>query len=1031
MTKLVSWFTEQSYRRAWIIIVAVVFLIGYGTYSATTVKQELLPDLDFPLATLVVQSPGDQPAQIANNLIAPIESATSDLDGLRSTESTSVDGFGVILYNFEFGTSIEDIRRMLQEAVDSTPAIAGAQTSILTFDPSTQPVVTFDLRGDLGQAELQSVAEEQLIAPLRALDGVASVEVVGGAVDEVRITLNRSELLARGITYDQVAQALTANNVVLPSGQLPAEGSTIPLQTVSILTSVDTIRALPLTAADGSTVSLGEIATVEQAEGTSVGYSRTDGQPSVSIRVTKEKEANTVDVSHRVTDELDELIPALPAGVSISIFEDQSEFITESVNAVIEEGIIGGVLAVVIVFLFLRNWRTTLITAVSIPLSLLTAIIVLDRLGYSLNIMTLAGLTIAIGRVIDDTIVVLENVYRHMANGERPFDAVMKGAREVSIAIVGATAVTCAVFLPLGLTGGLIGALFLPFAVAVVAALLASLLVAVTVVPVLSRFLLVGKVKPEPEKHPGDSWAGRFYTRVLKWALRNRWKTLLAALVMLIGSFALVPTLPVAFLADSGENIITVSVDARPGQTADSVLNQAIAVEGLLPEFDPETYQTIITGASSDVGSIGNIISGNSPSSATITVELHSGVDREDAAQDLRDRIAADLPGSDNISVSSSSGGFGSSGVVITLSAETAEGLAALPDFAAQVAETTGSIDDIVNVSSNLSAVQNTIQIAVDPVLAAQAGLTPSQISDQLANLSSNTTVTTATIDGKPYPVRLQVSGGEANTIDALGALDVANGVPLNSVATLTEVPAQVTITRVDGQPAASITADITSENTGGVSADVQTAVDKLTVPAGIDVKHGGVAGDIGEGFASLLIAIVIAIGLVYGIMALLFRSWLDPLVILFSLPLAAIGAIVALVVTGSTLSLSAMIGMLMLVGIVVTNAIVLLEFVIMLRHERGYSLQDALIEGGQTRLRPILMTAFAAMLALVPLSLGLTEGLLIASDLGRVVIGGLFTSTLLTLLVVPVVYSFADGLKRRIHRAEKSESEKQELAAV
>ncbi len=477
---------------------------------------------------------------------------------------------------------------------------------------------------------------------------------------------------------------------------------------------------------------------------------------------------------------------------------------------------------------------------------------------------------------------------------------------------------------------------------------------------------------------------------------------------------------------------ITVSVDARPGQTAQSVLDQAIQVEGLLGEFNPETYQTIITGASSDVGAIGNIITGNSPNTATITVELPSKTDRQDAADDLRERIASDIPNSDNISVSSAGDSF-SSGVVITLSAETAEGLAALPDFSTQVAQAVAGVKDIVNVSSNLSAVQNTIQITVDPAKAAQAGLSPAQISAQLANLSSNTTVTNATIDGKPYPVRLQVSGGEANTIEALGALEVAPGVPLSSVATLSEVPTQVTITRVDGQPAASITADITSDDTGGVSTKVQQEVDKLTVPAGIEVKHGGVAGDIGEGFTNLIVAILIAIGLVYGIMALLFRSWLDPLVILFSLPLAAIGAIVALKVTGSALSLSAMIGMLMLVGIVVTNAIVLLEFVIMLRHERGYNLYDALIEGGQTRLRPILMTAFAAMLALVPLSLGLTEGLLIASDLGRVVIGGLFTSTLLTLLVVPVIYSFADGMKRRFHRTPKHEeaTARQEPAAV
>ena len=332
-----------------------------------------------------------------------------------------------------------------------------------------------------------------------------------------------------------------------------------------------------------------------------------------------------------------------------------------------------------------------------------------------------------------------------------------------------------------------------------------------------------------------------------------------------------------------------------------------------------------------------------------------------------------------------------------------------------------GSVTDVVNVSTNLSAVQPTIQVVVDQAKATAAGLTPAGISNSLANLSSNRTITTADLGNGPRPIRLLVTGADATSIEQLGALEIASGVRLDEVATLNEVPAQVTITRVDGKPAASVSADITSDDTGGVSTEVQQAVDDLAVPDGVEVLFGGVAGDIGDSFANLFIAIGIAIVLVYAIMALLFRSWLDPLVILVSMPLAIIGALVALVVTGSPLSLSALIGMLMLVGIVVTNAIVLMEFVIMLRKERGYSLNDALIEGAQTRIRPILMTAFAAMLALVPLSLGLTEGLLIASDLGRVVIGGLFSSTLLTLLVVPVVYSLAEGFKNRFNRSEST----------
>ena len=523
----------------------------------------------------------------------------------------------------------------------------------------------------------------------------------------------------------------------------------------------------------------------------------------------------------------------------------------------------------------------------------------------------------------------------------------------------------------------------------------------------------VEEVKEE-EKRGGDGALARFYTPVLKWSLKSRWKTLGISSLLLAGSLALLPLLPVVFLPDSGENAITVSIDARPGETAEAVLANAIEVEELLGDFDVVTYQTVITGASSDFGAIGSIIMGTSPNSATITVSLESDVDKQEAAKDLRDMISSEIPESENISVSAAGGDFGGGGISITLAAETASGQEALPECTQLVAETVASNDETANVSSNLSAVQNSIQVHVDTNAAAEYGLTPAAISANLSSLSSSQTITMVNLESGMFPVRLLVSGGDIGTVDELGALEIVPGVRLDSIATLQEVPSQVSMTRVDGMPAASVTADITSENTGGVSAEVQQAVEKLEVPEGVEVLVGGVAGDIGEGFTSLAIAIVIAILLVYGIMALLFQSWLDPLVILFSLPLAVIGAIVSLVITGSALSLSALIGILMLVGIVVTNAIVLLEFVIMLRKERGYSLQDALIEGAQTRLRPILMTAFAAILALVPLSLGLNEGLLIAADLGRVVIGGLFTSTLLTLLVVPVMYSFADGFKKR-----------------
>ena len=1015
MRRIVTWLTEQSYRKAWLVILSMIVIAGYGAFTFTRVNQELIPDIEFPIMTVIAQSPGMQPEQVAQNVVAPIEAATADLQGLNGTESTSVAGLGVILYIFDFGTSIDDAQASIQESLNQLPLPPDVITSTLAFDPSTLPVLIFDLQGDLSQAQLAAIAQTQIVPEIATLDGVGSVDVTGGAVNEVVITLDRQQLLDRGISYEQVTGTLQANNVILPSGQLLTGETILPIETVAVYRSVEEIEALPLTAQDGTIVPLGELATVENVEGRSVGLARTNGQPSVSIQVVKTASSNTVDVANRAKERLEEIEPNLSDGASISIFFDQAEFITESINGVIEEGIIGGVLAVIIVFLFLWNVRSTLITAVSIPLSVVMAIILLDYFGHSLNIMTLAGLTIAIGRVIDDSIVVLENVYRHMAEGEPSFPAIINGAREVTIAIVGATATTCAVFLPIGLVGGIIGELFLPFALAVVFALLASLLVAVTVVPMLAKYTIAGRVKVEPEKRAGDTRIGRIYTPILTWSLRHRWTTLAIAGLLFVGSLALTPFLNVAFLPDSSENIVTVSVDALPGETQETVLARAIQVEELLDRYDVERYQTTITGASSDIGAIGNIISGNNPNSATMTITLAASEDKQDVADELRQLIADQLPDSENILVSASGGAFSmGGGVAITVSAKDPRAVAELPAFTELLAETVAGVDNVVNVESNIATVQPTIDVLVDPVRAAEAGLMPAQISASLSNISTSQVVTTAQLDTGVVPVRLLMSGGDAQSIEDLEALEIAPGVLLGDVATLTETTKQVTITRVDGSPAAAVTADITSENTGGVSADVQAAVNKLDPPPGVEVLFGGVAGDIDEGFATMFVAILISIVLVYAIMALLFGSWLDPFVILFSLPLAAIGAIVALFVTNTAMSISSLIGILMLVGIVVTNAIVMLEFVIMLRKEQGFSTYDALVTGAQTRLRPILMTAFAAMLALVPLSLGLTEGALIAADLGRTVIGGLFSSTLLTLVVVPVVYSLVDDLKVR-----------------
>lgn len=1023
MSRLVAWFTDLSYRRAGFVIAAIVLVLGAGAISATRVNQELLPDIQFPLVVIVAEAPEMQPGEVVRSTIAPIEAATTNLAGLQSTQSISVQGLGVIILSFDFGVGLQETEATVQDLMRSLALPQGVETSTLLFDPATLPVIMATLEGNATDQELLSLAQGVVVPRLSDIEGIGSVDVVGGALQQINVAVDRNALLARGLTYEAVADVLRSNNVILPAGFVIGESSVVPVEVVLAFSSLEELESAAVPLPEGGTVPLSTLASIDMIETTPTGVNRSNGTPAVGLQIAKTKEGNTVAVAHDVLAAFDDLASDLPDGVRIEVVQDQAEFIEESVYDMVFKGVLGGVLAIVIVLVFLGSVRSTLVTAVSIPLSILAAIIALQVTGNTLNLMTLGGLTIAIGRVIDDSIVVLESIYRHMAAGERTYTAVTRGAREVTLAIVGATATTAAVFLPLGLVGGIIGELFLPFALAVVFALLASLLAAVTVVPALVRLLMSRGVTVHAEEEGRHGRLARAYRPLLEWSLRRRRITLGIAGAMLVGSLALVPTLPLVFLPDSGENSLVVTVPARPGESRDHVLERAIAVEGLLDDYAVESFQTVISGAGGGLGALGAVVSGQSPNSATITATFKTSDPSADVAKDLRDRFPGEIEGGSDITVTAGAAGFSQNQVAINIYAESPGAAALLPEAALMVEEAIAGIQGITNVSSDVSESVPAVELQIDQRAAAEAGLTPEQIAAAVAQLSGGQQVTSVATDQGVLPVQLSLTTGEFLTAAGLASLPLAPGVTLGDVATPVEVMRQTTQTRLDGRPAATVGGEIVADNVSAVSLEATRAVDALQLPTGIAISHGGVGSDIDQGFTGMLTAIAASVLLVYFIMAGLFRSWLDPFVILFTLPLAVIGAILALWLTQSSLSINAMLGMLMLVGIVVTNAIVMLEYVIMLRHERGYDLHEALVEGGQTRLRPVLMTALATMLALIPLAAGFGGSGLISSELGRVVIGGLFTSTFLTLLVVPVVYSLMDGLKRRFTRpARESE---------
>ena len=784
---------------------------------------------------------------------------------------------------------------------------------------------------------------------------------------------------------------------------------------------------------------LKDIATVEEVGVPTTGYARTDGVPSLTLTVTKTSTGNTVEVADAVTAELAKIDAANESTVDITVISDLSTFIKDSRDGLLKEGGLGAFFAILTIFLFLFSIRSTLVAAVSIPLSLLTALVIMQIAGITINVMTLGGLAVAVGRVVDDAIVVLENIYRHRALGDDRLTASLKGPREVASAITSATLTTVAVFLPLGLVGGIVSQLFLPFALTVTFALLASLIVAFTVVPVLA-YLFIGTVKlnVDEDGEPKNSLWIRAYTPTITFALRGRatkWAIVVGATALFAVSMAIVPLLPTQFINAGSEKILAVTVAPPAGTSSEAVLERAIeAEEILLADPEVEIVQTSVPGeGDTSFGTVTAALSGRPANSATLTVRLSDDVtDLTAYAQQLSSDLAPVKTDGYDVAVAQTAGFTSNSLSIVVSSDRTAtEDVATATDGSWPRSPTT-----MTSSTSSPTSRRGTpeVQVVVDPNKAIGAGLTAAQVAGEVRTTLVGAQATTIQLEGEanPVPLFVQVDPEMVTSVEALQALPVGTTVtvPLGTISAVDEVLAQGSITRVDQAPAATVSAEIASNDTGAVSLAVQEEIDDLEaagkIPAGVDVTLAGVTQQQNEAFGNLFLSMGVAILLVYVMMVLTFNSLITPFIILFSLPLATIGAFPALLLTGKPIGVSALIGFLMLIGIVVTNAIVLLDLVERLRTE-GHSTKDALIEGGRTRVRPILMTALATILALMPLAAGFSEGSIIAAELGTVVIGGLFSSTFLTLLVIPVLYSLVDGgksgLARRFRRAEADDA--------
>ncbi len=1001
-----SWFTEIALKKRWLTFLIVALVTGASIWATVTLKMELLPDIQFPVTSVITIYPGAKPDAVTSTVTIPVEGAISGINGLEQLISISTEGGSSVFALFAYGTDMDEVNSIIEQnlseldlpaAVREVPAIMPQvvdNPQLYAIDINVMPVVTLSLSGDLPPDELQEIAITKVMPGLEAIEGVYRVGVEGGSKEKVLVSLNPEKMNQFGISMSQVATILATQQY-------------------------NSLGELENTAIGIDTIVLKDIATIDLGPPAGTVISRTNGKPSVSITVIKDAGANTVSIANAVVAEAEKIKAALGDKVELFTVMDQSEFIERSISELTRNAIIGSVLAVIVVFLFLMAFRASLVTAISIPLSIIIGFLVMRLVGITINLLTLSAMAIVVGRVIDNSVVVLEVIYRRMQQGESFQDAALNGVKEIATPITSATLATIVIFIPLAFVGGILGELFIPFALTITFALVASLLVALMVVPPLSNFPVSRKAKAQK----GDTWYQRVYSRMLKWSLTHRAATLTIAVVLFFGSFALIPIIGTAFIPGMGEKMLTVEIEMPSGTDIITTKAVAIQVEGVLAE-NPEviTYQTT-TGTSASIMGGGNMIGGGamiggSANTASILVMLDRDVDLEQEATRLSgafEGIAADGVITVTTEQARAAQMMGS-GLDISIRGENYEDIARISDELFTQLEGMSGIADL---AVDISSVEPKLDIILDTGKLAASGLPPEQlqqISNELFLMGIGGTVAQASIEGRIYEVFLEGIAQDLDSVEMARELRVGypKSVALGDIAVVEIGEQPTSMQRIDQKLAAAITGSITTADVGAVNQAVQEKIDALFLAPGAEVTMGGMAKLMGESFSGMFIAIIAAIVLAYIVIVVTFRSFLNPLIIMVSLPLASVGALVGLLVTGHPLGVSALMGILMLVGIVLANAIVLIALVEQLQ-KKGLNTHDALVEGGRTRLRPILITALTTMLAMLPLALGLGAGTLLAAELAVVVIGGLFSSTLLTLLVVPVVYSIAEGLRHRV----------------
>jgi HAE1 family hydrophobic/amphiphilic exporter-1 len=1026
--------SDFAIKRPLVTIVSMLALVVFGLFSLWQLETDEFPDVQQPIINVAIPYPGASPDVVEREVLDRVEEAVSGISGVDRISGAAQDGFANITVFFVFE---KDLQQASQDIRDKISAIRSdlpveMKEPILTrFDPADQPIVELSLNSTvLSAPELTRIADPGVTRVLRGIPGVAEANVVGGVERELTVEIDPVRMEAAGISVAQVVGALQSQNLATPVGRISGALDERSIRLKGKLETPEDFLRVVVAEKGGRAIRLGEVATARDGTAEPRTAAIYNGRDAVALQIKKAKGYSTTAVAERVVTEVEELRKTLPTGTTIDIVRNSGDRVKASVANVQSTLVEGAVLTVLVVFLFLNSWRSTVITGLALPISVLASFVAVWAFGFTLNTMSLLGLSLAIGILIDDAIVVRENIVRHVEMGKDHFKAAHEGTDEIGLAVAATTFSIVAVFVPIGFMAGLSGQWFKPFALTIACAVLVSLFVSFSLDPMLSAYW----PDPELEEHQHRSWISRKlerfnkwfddmaakYTKVIGWALDHRLAMITLAVGSLVGALALQATVGgFGFVPVSDNSELIIQVETPPGSNLEYT-RMKTEEAARLARAHPEVRYTFST-----IGSGG----GMDPSEALGAVDLGSVYVRMTPKKERsisQDRFGATLReevkviGGATVAVFTS--GFGGAIKQVQLELRGFDG-AVLQQVADTVLRLVKATPGAVDVSLSTKGQKPELEISLDRALAGSMGVSVGQIAQSLrpafAGVDAGDWIDPS---GENRKVRVRLKPESRTRVQDIERLPISVGgqgtpmrmMPLGQLASVTQGVGPAKISHLDRDNVIVVQANVSGKSLGEVTSDITSQLQKMNIPAGVSWSFGGEAKDQAQVFGDILAALGIALMLMYLILVMQFGSFLEPIAILVSLPLSLIGVVLALIITNDTLNIMSMIGVILLMGIVAKNAILLIDFA-KWGVEQGMDRRTALIEAGRVRLRPILMTTFALIAGMIPVALGVGEGADFRAPLGRAVIGGTITSTVLTLLVIPTVYEIMDEMREKV----------------